>query len=91
MKLTLAKILSILVVSGNGQKCNSVVSALREFSFIKDEETQKTNGFIIRYGKEEYNRSYYRIGEELFYVLTSQMDGIESRFFDPEISKITNN
>lgn len=86
IRLSVVKLLSILIVSGNAQKCNSVVSEIREWGFSTDPETQKTKSFLIKYGKDQYRKDFFRMGRELYNCLTPALEGVDRHFFGSDDS-----
>lgn len=80
MRLTFAKLLSILIVSDNGSKVNGAVASLRDFCFDRDQETQLTKTYLIQHGVLNNRAAFYRVGSELHDLLTPHLRGIPLHF-----------
>lgn len=84
MRLTFAKLLSILVVSGNGQQCNVAICEVRDWGFSIDPKTNKTKTSLIKFGISKNRADFIRMGQEMYKILHPRLDDIEDHFIGPD-------
>jgi len=63
--MTIVKCFSVLVASGNGQRCNELRKAVRESLLEVDEETDKFKVTIIKYGRQSMPKAHERVATDL--------------------------
>lgn len=82
MALSLVKSFSILVASGNGQRCNGLRAALRSH-LISEDETGFSKVFLHKNGRdlEQHRQDYVRISKEVGGIVRSALEGVPSYFF----------
>lgn len=78
--MSITKCFSILVASGNGQRCNDLRNILRENLYEIDPETNKFKIAIWKYGKESEPEAYVRISKDIAAVVGPLFVDIDDRF-----------
>ena len=63
--MELVKCFSVLVASGNGQRCNQLKKVLRENLFEVEDGTDKFRLTIWKYGKESMPEAHKKIALEM--------------------------
>lgn len=86
MGLSIVKSFSILVASGNGQKCNAMRAALRNCLISSDEETGLSKIHLHKNCKKDpkYKDDSLRVSKEVGVVVKEMLDGVPSFFFGPD-------
>lgn len=80
--MTLVEVMSLLVASGNGNRCNKYRENLREVLLCVDSSTGQFKVSIHKFGKEEYPDLYKKISREVARVTNPLVKDIDSRFFN---------
>lgn len=88
MGLSVIKCFSVLVSSGNGQKCNVLSSVLRDHLFDIDKETGATKIAIYKTNNPKYVDDHRRIGSELSKVISPIINSIPDYFFGPDKNNV---
>lgn len=88
MALSIIKTFSILVASGNGQKCNSLKSKLHHEILATDDETGMSKLYLHKFcrkapGMAEHHR---RIALEVGDIVKEALDGVPGYFYGPDLS-----
>lgn len=83
MGLSIVKSFSILVASGNSQKCNTMRAALHTNLIAADESTGMSKVFLHKNGKRDpqYKEDYVRISKEVGTIVRGILDGIPDYFY----------
>lgn len=83
MGLSIIKSFSILVASGNGEKCNTMRAALRSCLITQDEKTGKSKIDLHKNCKKDskYKDDCLRISKEVGLVVQEILVGIPSYFY----------
>lgn len=83
MGLSIVKSFSILVASGNGEKCNTMRAALRNCLIAQDEKTGKSKIFLHKNCKKdpEYKQDCLRVSKEVGQVVKEVLTGVPSYFY----------
>lgn len=79
--MPIIKCFSILVASGNGQRCNDLRETLREELYKLDSETEKFKIAIWKYGDKSEPEAYLRISKEIRVAISPLFKDIDSHFF----------
>ena len=87
MSLSVVKVFSILVASGNGRKCNSLRAALNDHLFDQDEQTGVSKVFLHKTKDPKYLEDNVRIRGELSHVVAPSLLGISKHFYGPDQKK----
>lgn len=81
MRLSLIKCFSILVVSGNGARCNEMRQKLHDTLFQVDAETGMSKLFLHKWGREEHKDHFFRVGREVYRAITPLLSDVKPIFF----------
>lgn len=79
--MSITKCFSILVASGNGQRCNELRDSLRANLYEIDPETNKFRIAIWKYGKDSDPEAYLRISKGVAGVVGPLLKDIDDHFF----------
>ena len=79
--MSITKCFSILVASGNGQRCNDLRDVLRDVLYEVDSDTNKFKISIWKYGKSSEPEAYARISKEVARVVGPLFRDIDDHFF----------
>lgn len=92
MKISLIKILSILVASERSDQCNKFIDSLREKTLTIDHKTGKSKAWLLKFGavEPEYLEDAERIAEEVYRIAEPRLSGINSHYFDGSKNGIKN-
>lgn len=87
MGLSIVKSFSILVASGNGQKCNTMRAALHTHLIASDEPTGISKVFLHKSGKRDpkYKEDCLRISREVGTIVQGMLGGIPDYFYGTDI------
>ena len=72
---------SILVASGNGQRCNDLGDVLRKTLYEIDPETNKFKLAIWKYGKQSEPEAHMRISKSVGRAIEPLFKDISDHFF----------
>ena len=78
--LTVIKCFTILVASGNGNKCCELRSRIRDQLSTIDRETGWTKVMIHKFGQETYPGAYKRVCEEVAKSIRPIISNIDERY-----------
>lgn len=83
MGLSIVKSFSILVASGNGDKCNAMRAALRNCLIAPDEETGLSKVFLHKNCKKDpkYKDDCLRVSKEVGEVVKEALTGVPAYFY----------
>jgi hypothetical protein len=86
MGLSIIKSFSILVASGNGQKCNQMRSVLKECLLMEDSETGLSKIFLHKNCKKDPLLSEHclRVSKEVGKVVKEVLLDIPDHFYGPD-------
>lgn len=79
--MSIIKCFSILVASGNGQRCNDLRDSLRKELYEVDPETEKFKIAIWKYGKKSEPDAYVRISKNIAVAIKSLFHDIDDHYF----------
>lgn len=79
--LTIIGVMSMLVASGKGERCNDFRSQLRQTLLVTDEKTGLSKCKIHKYEKENMPKDYLRISREIWTILEPMMVDITDQAF----------
>ena len=79
--MSITKCFSVLVASGNGQRCNDLRDSLREHLYEVDPKTGKFRVAIWKYGKKSEPEAYVRISKDVALVIGPLFNDISDHFF----------
>lgn len=79
--MTLVKVMSLLVASGNGDRCNSIRSNLRDLLLSVDEATGELKINIHKFGKDKYPIDYSRVCKEVSKTISPYLRGVSIRYY----------
>lgn len=84
-KLSIVKAFSLLVASGNGNRCNEFRDALHRDLIATDPETGLSRVYLHKNGRDDgYSKQQRRISVELFNQVKSVLVGIEPHYYGPD-------
>lgn len=83
MALSIVKSFSIMVASGNGDRCNTMRAALRNCLVTPDEETGLSKIFLHKNCKKDpkYKDDCHRVALEVGQVVQEVLTGIPAYFY----------
>lgn len=86
MALSIVKSFSIMVASGQGQRCNNLRSALRSCLIVNDEITGLSKIFLHKNCKKDpkYKDDCFRVSKEVGRVVQDNLAGIPAYFYGPD-------
>ncbi len=79
--MSIIKCFSILVASGNGQRCNDLRDSLRKNLYEIDSETGKFKVAIWKYGKKSEPEAYTRISKDIAVAIGHLFKDVDDHFF----------
>lgn len=85
--MSITKCFSILVASGNGQRCNELRNSLRANLYEVDKETKKFRIAIWKYGKQSEPEAYLRISKDIATIIGPLFNDIDDYFFSVDSQK----
>lgn len=84
MSVSVAKVFSLLVVSGNGQKCNQLRASLHDKLIAIDPVTGKSKTTLFKSNHPNHHRDRARIGHEAYESICHYLDGIDRAYYGPD-------
>ena len=88
--MTIAKYFSVLVASGNGQRCDNLLRIIRDNLCTENQDIGKSNLYLFRQGKEHYPEEYKRICHGLASDILTLYDDVHNSYFSVDrIKKMT--
>lgn len=87
MGLSIVKSFSILVASGNGQKCSAMKGALRNGLITMDEQTGLSKIHLHKNCKKDpiYKEDSLRVSREVYCMVKELLEGIPEHFFGSDV------
>lgn len=79
--MSITKCFSVMVASGNGQRCNEFREALRANLYEIDPETNKYRIAIWKYGKQTEPEAYLRISRDVAAIVGPLLRDIDDHYF----------
>jgi len=79
--MSIIKCYSVLVASGQGQRCNELRSVLRKNLWEIDSATDKFKIAIWKYGKKSEPEAHLRIANGVAVAINCLFNDIDDRFF----------
>ena len=80
--MTLAKVMSLLVVSGHGDRCNNIKDNLKNLLLSVDERTGEMKVNIHKLGKEKFSEEdYKRICREVSVLVSPYLHDVNIRYY----------
>ncbi len=84
MSLSLVKCFSLLVASGNSEKCNDLHDKVRNSLLMKEENTGLSKAFLFKYGLKSHREAHIQTGKEVAALAFPMIHGIPEIFFGPD-------
>ena len=85
--LDITKCFSILIASGNGDRCNSLKSALHNELYTTDPLTNKFKVVIMKHGKHSMPEDHKRIAKSVSGIVSPFFKDIPDFFFSIDLPK----
>jgi len=86
MNMSIIKVLSLFVASGNGDRCNQMRAALRHHLMVPDQKTGLTKIYLHKNCKTDpkYKDDHYRVGREIAKIISPLLNGIPAHFYSQD-------
>jgi hypothetical protein len=78
---SIIKCFSILIASGNGDRCQELRNRLKERLHSYDKDTQQYKVYLIKFGQKEMPEDHKRVSKEVFSDIRSLFKDVDDHFF----------
>lgn len=85
--VTIPKLFSVLVASGNGERCDELKRVVRAKLRANDRVTGKSNQFLFNEGKDLFKKDHRRVCKELSMDVHFLYKDISAHFFNKDLVK----
>jgi hypothetical protein len=85
--ISVGKCFSVLVASGNGQRCNDLRTELRNTLYEVDEQTDKYNLVIWKFGNKSNPKAFERVSKKVAKAISPFFSDIDDMYFSVDYKR----